>query len=268
MSEREAVARVERPNTVASLTAAFAALGVRRGETLLLNSSLSSLGWVAGGAQATIESLRAALGPDGTLVAPTFSGDRSEPSRWRDPPVHESWHAILRAEMPAFDPETTPTRDMGAIPEALRRWPGAVRGRHPRLSFAALGPRAAEIVQVDDVTFGFGDRGPLGRLYALDARCLLLGVGWANATALHLAEYRWGGRAEIEEGAAVMREGRRVWETYRDFAFDDSGFPGIGAQFEATGAVARGRIGAADARLFEMRAVVDFAQARFAADVG
>lgn len=37
---------------------------------------------------------------------------------------------------------------------------------------------------------GFGERSPLGRLYDLDASVLLLGVGHANNTSLHLADYR------------------------------------------------------------------------------
>src|SRR5689334_19612096 len=56
--------------TRASLAADLAALGVRRGDTLLVHASLRSLGWACGGPVAVVLALRDALGPDGTLVVP------------------------------------------------------------------------------------------------------------------------------------------------------------------------------------------------------
>jgi len=48
------------------ITRDLRALGVREGGTLLVHSSLSSLGFVRGGPKAVIEALRAAIGPQGT----------------------------------------------------------------------------------------------------------------------------------------------------------------------------------------------------------
>jgi aminoglycoside N3'-acetyltransferase len=47
--------------------------------------------------------------------------------------------------MPAFDRERTPTGS-GQSAEELRTTQGAVRSGHPQSSFAALGPRAAELM--------------------------------------------------------------------------------------------------------------------------
>ncbi|MBW8821656.1 MAG: AAC(3) family N-acetyltransferase, partial [Streptomyces sp.] len=57
-------------------------LGVRSGEILLVHSSLSALGWVCGGPVAVVQGLLDALGPDGTLVVPTQTGDLSDPAVW------------------------------------------------------------------------------------------------------------------------------------------------------------------------------------------
>jgi len=190
MSEADAVARVHLPATVESLAAELAELGVRAGDVLLVHSSLSALGWVAGGAVAVIEALEHALGGEGTLVMPAFSTDLSDPSRWQHPPVPRGWWPVIRDHLPAFDPRRTPTRAMGAIAELFRTLPGVLRSAHPTASFAAAGPRAAELIREHPLEDPLGEDSPLGRLHELGARVLLLGVGHDRNTSLHLAERR------------------------------------------------------------------------------
>ena len=66
-------------------------IGVSPGMVLLVHSSLSSMGWVCGGAVSVIRALETVLGDQGTLIMPTHSGDLSNPEEWNNPPVNESW---------------------------------------------------------------------------------------------------------------------------------------------------------------------------------
>ena len=130
MSEADTIKRIQdqpAPATVQSLTADLSTLGVTPGMTLLVHSSLSSLGWVCGGAVGVILALESVLGPAGTLIMPTHSGELSDPARWENPPVPEAWWEVIRQTMPAFDPDLTPTRGMGAIAEYFRKRPGVLR---------------------------------------------------------------------------------------------------------------------------------------------
>ena len=93
MGEGDAVARAERPRTAGTLAEDLRAVGLREGATVLVHSSLSSLGWVAGGPVAVIQALLDVVGPDGTIVMPAHSGDLSDPAGWSNPPVPEAANA-------------------------------------------------------------------------------------------------------------------------------------------------------------------------------
>lgn len=261
VSEVEAIERAKPrgPATVSSLASDLHELGAAEGDTLLVHTSLSRLGWVAGGPIAVVEALSRVLGEHGTLVMPTHTRGLCDPSGWQDPPVPESWWPAVRAETPAFDPLTTPSAMMGVVAESFRTQPGVVRSTHPLGSFAARGPHADEIVARHPLDQTFGDGSPLGRLYDLGAKILLLGVGYSNNTSLHLAEYRWGAPTK-RTASPVLREGRRARVEYDMHRCETDDFPKIGEAYAAGGgAVRAGRVGSGDATLLPMRELVDFA---------
>lgn len=263
MTEEDAIKATKGvPATVQSIRDDLSSLGVTQGMVLLMHSSLSSLGWVCGGAQAVVLAIGAALGTNGTLVMPTHSGDLSEPSRWKHPPVPEGWWETIRKTMPAFDIDMTPSRGIGAISECFRSQPGTIRSHHPSDSFAARGPNAKEIVADHSLEFSMGDHSPLARIYDLDGWILMLGATFECCSSLHLAEFRarYPSKKEVERGSPIMLNGKRAWVKYLDIETDDSDFPAIGAKFaETSGLVRSGTVANGAALLMPQRALVDFA---------
>jgi aminoglycoside 3-N-acetyltransferase len=261
MSEADVIARTSTPLTVESLAEQFAICGLAAGQTVLVHSAMSKLGWVAGGPEAVILALLRVLGPQGTLMMPAHTTQNTDPAHWRNPPVPASWVPVIRAHTPAYNPITTPTREMGAIAEVFRTWPGTIRSAHPIGSFAALGPNAADLTadhRLDDM---FGDSSPLGKLYALDGSVLLLGVGHDNNTSLHLAENRatWPGRRHMTEGTSLLVDGVRQWVAFEMLQLETDDFELIGAIFEGEQGYQPRMIGNAAVRFFRQRPIVDFA---------
>ena len=263
MSEAEIIKNtIKGPITLDSLKQDLLALGVKPGMILLVHSSLSAIGWVSGGAVAVIKALEEVLGPEGTLVMPTHSGDLSDPAEWSNPPVPEGWKETIRRTMPVFDPGMTPTRGMGKIPETFRNQAGALRSSHPHVSFTAYGKMARQLTRDHSLDFGLGENSPLGRVYEQGGWILLIGVGHDSNTSLHLAEYRasYLTKKEITQGAPLMIAGKRRWVPLKDYEEHSEEFPGIGKDYrEKGGTVLEGKIGQASSLLIPQRELVDFA---------
>jgi len=234
-------------------------LGVRPGDILEVHSSLSAIGWVCGGAQAVVEALLAAVGPSGTIFMPAHTTLNFEPAFWTDPPVPESWHETIRANMPAFELGKTPTTGMGAVAELFRTWPGTLRSNHPYGSFCANGPHAEVLTARHPLSPMWGMESPLGALYEHNARVLLLGVGYSRCTALHLAESQVPNMPRMAFGTTVLEHSCRVWKTYTDYDYGSFAYGPIGQAYENIGGAFVGNVGNAKSRLCELRPLVGFA---------
>ncbi len=113
--------------------------GVQQGQTIMVHTSLSSLGYVCGGAQPVIEALLECVGEEGTIMMPTQSWKNLDPSagvHWEEP---QEWWQTIRENWPAYDKDITPTNTMGVVAEMFRKWPGTLRSDHPARSVAACG---------------------------------------------------------------------------------------------------------------------------------
>jgi aminoglycoside 3-N-acetyltransferase len=259
MSEEQIVHATPSPRTRESLANDLRQLGVVPGMTIIVHSSLSSLGWVNGGPVTVVQALMDVVTEAGTIVMPTQTGEYSDPAQWENPPVPQAWWQIIRDTMPAFETQITPATFMGRIVEVFRMWPGVLRSNHPIVSFAAWGRHAQYITAGHTLEYGLGEGSPLARIYDLDGWVLLLGVGYDSNTSFHLAEYRAPKAEQIVLGSPILENGERVWKTYRDIKIDSGIFPEIGVKFEQTGLVKVARVGSAESKLFRQRAGVDFA---------
>jgi aminoglycoside 3-N-acetyltransferase len=260
MTESDAIGKADKPATVESLVNDLRALGLEPGQVVLVHSSLSALGWVVGGAQAVVMALMDVITDAGTLVMPAHSTGNSDPRRWENPPVPYAWHEDVRAHMPAFDRNLTPTRGMGAVAELFRRAPDVRRSNHPALSFAAWGRYAHAITAEHRLNSGLGEDSPLARVYDFDGKVLLLGTGHDTNTSLHLSEHRatWSGRKVIKYGSAIMVGNQRQWVSYEDLEVNSDDFAEIGWDFIQTGLVRMGSTGAGRSQLMNQRELVDF----------
>lgn len=243
------------------ILSALSEVGVYNGKTVMVHTSLSSLGFVCGGAQVIIEALLETVGTEGTIMMPTQSWKNLDPAtgvHWEEP---ENWWQLIRENWPAYNKDITPTNTMGAVAEMFRKWPGTLRSDHPARSVAAWGKQSAYLTATHDLSNIFGDGSPIGKLYELDGLVLLIGVGYDKNTSLHLADVRanYPGKHNSTEYSAVLEDGKRVWKQYETLFVDGEDFNEIGAAFENTCSVRKAALGNGTITLMKQRELVDFA---------
>lgn len=152
------------------IVAALRCAGIESGDLLFVHSALRPFGYVDGGASTVAEALAEAVGTEGTVAAPAFSF------------VHEI------QENPLIDPANDPS-EMGAISEAIRHLPGSRRSAAYRHSISAVGKCAEFLTNADHGLSPFHMESSFGRMYALDAKIVLMGVEYVNSTSHHFAEF-------------------------------------------------------------------------------
>jgi aminoglycoside N3'-acetyltransferase len=219
------------------LAAQLRRLGVEEDGVLLVHTSFLAVRPIEGGPLGLIEALRAALGPDGTLVMPSWTGNDDAP----------------------FDPATTPaSADLGVVANAFWRLRGVVRSNHP-FAFAAAGPRAAEITSGPLPLPPHIPESPVGRVYQLDGQVLLLGVGHDADTTLHLAEFLAGVPYRVPKYCTILEAGRPVRIHYGENDHCCARFSLADGWLRERSLQSEGRAGHAHARLARSRDVVGVA---------
>ncbi|MBE5845075.1 MAG: AAC(3) family N-acetyltransferase [Butyrivibrio sp.] len=249
-----------KPITKNDVMSALSAVGLKKGQTVMVHTSLSSIGYVCGGAQTIIEALIETVGPEGTIMMPTQSWKNLDPEDGVHWTVPEEYWQVIRDNWPAYDKNITPTNTMGAVAEMFRSWPGVIRSDHPARSVAAWGKHAQYLTSDHDLSNIFGAGSPIGKLYELNGAVLLIGVDYDKNTSIHLADVRaeYPSKHNCIEHSAIIEDGKRVWKEYETLFVDGEDFVTIGEAFERSGVVNKARLGDATLRLMSQKALVDF----------
>jgi aminoglycoside N3'-acetyltransferase len=180
------VALSRNESTPAELAADLAALGVRRGDLLMVHASLRALGPIEGRAGGVVDALDAAVGPEGTLLMTL--GARNDFDWVNERPEAEREALLLDAE--PFDALRTPAQpDVGYLAEAFRTRAGTRVTDHPEGRFGARGAHAEELLASPPWHDYYGPGSALERFHRRSGRVLRLGASIETVTLLHYAEY-------------------------------------------------------------------------------
>ena len=248
------------PITKEVLRHKFSQLGIKQGDTLLVHASLSSLGYVVGGAEALFLALREVIGKEGTIVVPSQTVEISDPATWQYPPVPVEWHDVIRSSMPAYSRNLSYSKGMGAFSQFIGILLDSIRSNHPMYSFTAIGEKASEIIGQDSFDFPFGDKSPLGRMYSIGAKVLMIGTDFETNTSLHLAENRLN-REVIQERSKILTEHGEKWIAFKNIELDIyDDYLEIQKNFMDQNTVNHISINESNVYLFDMKECVDFAQ--------
>ena len=230
--------------TPAEIARQLRELGVHSGDVLLVHTSYRAVRPVAGGPSGLIDALQFAVGREGTIVMPSWGDDDETP----------------------FDPATTPVApDLGVTAETFRQRPGVRRSAH-NFAFAAAGPHAAAVVADPLPIPPHRAASPVGRVYDLDGKVLLLGVGHDSNTTLHLAEVLAGVPYGLRKHITILREGRRVRVDYVENDHCCRRFVLADDWLRKEGLLREGPVGSAPARLVRSRDLVRVAIERLRLD--
>jgi aminoglycoside 3-N-acetyltransferase len=150
---------------------ALKALGIRRGQAIVVHGSLKRFGRVEGGAEAVVEALLEAVGPEGLVTMPVYSSS-------------EDQNGDLLREPAPDTPVST-----GVIPAEFRRHPQAVFAPHPLYAYAFYGKDAVELARkCERLLVPYGADQPLTCLFPRQGLIVQLGVDDITNTSIHVAE--------------------------------------------------------------------------------
>lgn len=164
----------------------FEGIGILPEDTLLVHSSMKSIGEVENGADTVLDAFIEYMKP-GLLIFPTHTWDR------------------INNDNPLFDPLKEPSC-VGILTNLFMKRPGVIRSWHPTHSVAAIGKGAKEYVSGEEDSHSPCPRkGCYGKLYDRKAKILFLGCSLKKNTYLHGVE-EWNNIPNrLSEGEHVLK---------------------------------------------------------------
>ncbi len=191
------------------LKEALLKLGLNKDDTVLVHSSLSSLGYVEGGADTVIDTLLDVLS-NGTLLMPALS------------------YSTVTEENPVFSINNTQSC-VGLISETFRKRAGVIRSMHPTHSVCAMGKYAKEILShhINSET-PVGEDSPFALLPKYHGKILMLGCGLRPNTSFHGIEEKGNVSyvlsSEKREYTLIDENGKVIRKEYFYHYIDQNGF--------------------------------------------
>lgn len=144
-------------------------IGLKGDETILIHSSMKSIGEVDGGADSVLDAWMEYF-KDGLLLLPTHT--------WK----------TVNADNPVYNPQTTPSC-VGLLTNMFMKRDGVIRSLHPTHSMAGYGKNAAEYLAGEEYNnTPCTPGGCYDRLKDAGGKVLLVGVGHERNTYIHSVE--------------------------------------------------------------------------------
>lgn len=229
----------------------FSRIGLRPGDSLVLHSSLKSMGKTAEGAKTVIDALLQVLGPEGNLLVPTYTYSLII---WNTEPYD---HAASRSRV-------------GAITEEVRHRPGSIRSFHPSHSVSVIGPAAHVITANHLHSTPIGRGSPLDRMRLRHAKILMLGTYQDTNSSLHLAEVLTGlpytsvafqDDTDYETGWFFNEQRQIEYVQLHEFPGCSRGFRNIEHHFREDGVLHDVHVGQAACQLLDLQQMCRSAEA-------
>lgn len=230
--------------TAEDLRKDLVAMGIKRNDTLLVHSSMKSIGKVENGADTVLDVFMEYFGEDGLLVFPTLTYSR------------------VNSETPRYDVLKTPC-STGILPELFRQRKGVVRSLHPTHSVAAFGREAESFVaghEKFDTPAAVGS--PWWRILERNGKILFIGTGISCNTFLHGMD-EWlelpGMRTETTQALeSVDYNGNVIPSPQHRHCNPRNAYYGtLGDSFAQAGALSMGKLGNAECHLLDSKKVAE-----------
>ncbi len=228
----------------ADLRSNIIAMGLQPQDTVLVHSSMKSIGDVENGADTVLDVFMEYFGKEGLVVFPTLT------------------YSIVNTETPRYDVKNSPC-STGILPELFRQRQGVIRSLHPTHSLAAYGRDAAAFVaghEKFDTPAAVGS--PWWRLLERKGKILFIGTGISCNTFLHGMD-EWlelpGMRTESTQPLEVLDYNGNVIPSpqHRHCNPRNAYYGTLGELFMKYNALTTGRLGDAACHILECERVAE-----------
>lgn len=197
------------------------ATGLKAGALVKVHSGMKEIGWLEKGEDTVLEALLETIGPQGTLVMPTYTAlDQLTPENCNEP----------------FEQTRCPVWT-GRIPVRFSRYPGVVRDRHPLWSNTYCGPLARELAEINErEIYGYGKEKVHWHMSMQGGSTMLLACSFKSCSAMYVPydvlEFPHRRFIKQRQGISVERylrlTPREQWDLINfqpDIAAKKAGFP-------------------------------------------